>query len=374
MPPTVINVGSAPDVRDVVHRAVQALAEGQIVAFPTETVYGVAASARDENAVERLAEIKQRKENHALCLAVKSAEAAFDYVPDASSIGKRLARRCWPGPVTLVMADRHPESLAQHLPPRVRQRVSPTGTIGLRVPGHQLILDVLALMPGPLALTSANRGGEADSVTASQVVDAFGDDVDLVLDDGKSQFGQPSSVVRVDNSKVDMLRVGVVSEDALRRLSSFLIVLVCTGNTCRSPMAEMLCKKQISDRLGCKIEEIEDRGVIVASAGIAAGAGGRATAEALKVMDDKGLDLREHVTQPLSDRLVRHADLVLTMTDQHRQAIVGHWPNAAERTHVLCPDGTDVSDPIGGPQELYRRCAEQIDAALAERISSLELS
>jgi len=162
MPPTVINVGTAPDVRDVVHRAVQALAEGQIVAFPTETVYGIAANARHEAAVERLVEIKQRKDNHALSLAVKSADDAFDYIPDASSMGKRLARRCWPGPVTLVMPDDHPDSLIQQLPASVRKRVAPNGTLGLRVPGHQLILEVLRLMPGPLALTSANRSGMED--------------------------------------------------------------------------------------------------------------------------------------------------------------------------------------------------------------------
>ena len=271
------------------------------------------------------------------------------------------------------MADSHPDSLIQQLPAGVRKRVAPSGTVGLRVPGHQLILEVLRLMPGPLALSSANRAGMQDSITADQVVEAFGNDVDLVIDDGKSQFGQASSVVQIQDGTFRMLREGVVSDDALKRLSSFLIVLICTGNTCRSPMAEMLCKMRVAEKLGCKIGEIEDRGVIVTSAGIAAGSGGRAAAEALQVMEENGLDLSEHVTQPLSDRLVRHADLLLTMTNQHRQAIVGHWANAADRTQVLCPDGTDVSDPIGGPQELYRRCAEQIDKALAERINSLDL-
>jgi protein-tyrosine phosphatase len=373
MPPTVIHVGSAPDVRDVVHRAVQALAEGKIVAFPTETVYGVAANARIASAVERLADLKDRKVGHPLSLAVKSAEAAFDYIPAVSSLGRRLARRCWPGPVTLVLPDSHPDSLIQKLPASVREKISPSGRVGIRVPGHQLILDVLHLMPGPLALTSANRAGMPDSVTADQVVDALGDDVDLVLDDGKSQFGQPSSVVQVDGSEFRMLRKGVVSDEALARLSSFLVVLVCTGNTCRSPMAEMLCKKQVAARLNCKISEVEDRGVIVSSAGIAAGSGGRPAPEAVQVMADSGLDLREHVTQPLSDRLVRHADLILTMTNNHRHAIVEHWPDAAERTYVLSPDGVDVSDPIGGPRELYRRCAEQIDSALNKRVQDFEL-
>ena len=101
MPAVVIDLRHADDLRDVVHQTVQALAEGKIVAFPTETVYGLAASALDEQAVERLAAIKGRKQGHPLTLAIKSADEARDYVPDMSPLAQRLARRCWPGPVTL---------------------------------------------------------------------------------------------------------------------------------------------------------------------------------------------------------------------------------------------------------------------------------
>ena len=374
MAPVVINVGSAQDVRDVVHRAVQALAEGKLVAFPTETVYGLAASALHEDAVKRLASVKQRAAGHALTLALKSADEAADYIPTNGQLGRRLARRCWPGPVTLVLPDNHPDSLVRQLPASVQQLVVPNGTVGLRVPGHQLILEVLRLMPGPMALTSANKSGNKDPVTAEEVVSELGDSVDLVLDDGKSQFGQPSSVVKVNGDKLELLREGVVSSATLDRLASFMVLLVCTGNTCRSPMAEILCRKRIADRLGCKLDEIDDRGVIVASAGIAAGMGGGPTPEAVSVMSDRGLDLSAHASQPLSDRLVQHADIILTMTHSHRHAIVTNWPEAASRTYVLCPDQSDVSDPIGGSRELYERCAEQIDRALKERVDGFELS
>ena len=158
MAPLVIDIRSAEDTRDVVHRAVQALAEGRLVALPTETVYGLAASALDEQAVRRLIAVKNRPEGQPLTLAVKSADDALDYVPDLSLLGRRLARRCWPGPVTLVCNDRHPDSLIGQLAPSVRQAVAPTGTVGLRVPAHQTVIDVLRMMAGPIALTSANRG------------------------------------------------------------------------------------------------------------------------------------------------------------------------------------------------------------------------
>ncbi len=364
MTPLVIDVRNAQDSRDVVHRAVQALAEGKLVAFPTETVYGLAASALDEQAVMRLLEVKRRQEGQALTLAIKSADAAFDYVPRLEPLGRRMARRCWPGPVTLVLKDNHPDSLIRQLPPKVQRSLVPAGTIGLRVPAHKLILDVLKLMPGPLALSSANRSGEPDPVTAQDVVAGLQGDVDLVLDDGRSRYAQPSSVVQILDNQLRVLRAGVVSEATLQRLASLVVLFVCTGNTCRSPMAEMLCRKLLADRLKCRLEQVEDRGVIVMSAGVSASASDVATPEAVQVMADRGLDLSAHITQPLNVHLVQHADLMLTMTQAHRQFIVSHWPQAAERTILLGGDHVDIADPIGGPRELYRSFADQLEAAI----------
>jgi tRNA threonylcarbamoyl adenosine modification protein (Sua5/YciO/YrdC/YwlC family) len=373
MSPVVIDLRSAEDRRDVVHRAVQALAEGGVVAFPTETVYGLAASALDEAAVCRLVACKDRKAAKPLTLAIKSADEARDYAPDMCPLAQRLARRCWPGPVTLVVDDTHPESLVRQLPSKVQQAVSPARAIGLRVPGHQVILDVLGMLAGPLTLSSANRAGMPEAATAREVVDAFGSEISLVVDDGPCRFGQPSSVVRVQHGRYEILRAGVVPERTIKRLSSLIIVFVCTGNTCRSPMAELLCRDMVAKRLNCKIDELEDRGVLVMSAGVAALLGGRAAHEAVEAMEELGLDLRAHETQPLTEPLVRHADMIYTMTACHRDAIVSMWPSAAERTRVLATDGSEICDPIGSPVACYRRCAAEIQEKLKARLKELPL-
>jgi protein-tyrosine phosphatase len=371
--PKVIDIRRAEDHRDIVHQAVQALAEGQLVALPTETVYGLAASALSDEAVGRLLAVKGRPEGQPLALAVKSADDALDYVPRLSPLGRRLARRCWPGPLTLVVDNDHNDSLLSRLPPIARQAIVPNGAVGLRVPAHPLVLDALRMLAGPVALTSANRSGQPDAVNAQQVIAALGDDVQLVFDDGASRFGQPSSVVRVRDGSLQMLREGVVSQATLRRLSSFVLVFVCTGNTCRSPMAETLARRLIAQRLNCKVDELEEHGVIVASAGLAAAMGGRASPQAVEVMRSQGLDLNQHESQPLNEQLVRHADLILTMTRGHRESIISQWPAAAPRTFVLREDEADVADPVGGPAELYRRCAEQIEAELRHWVPRLEL-
>ncbi len=370
--PVVIDVRRAEDVRDVVHRAVQTLVEGNLVVFPTETVYGVAASALHESAVEKLLQVKSRKPGHPLALAVKGADEAWDYLPAASRLCRRLARRCWPGPVTLVFDNVHPDTLHRQLPLSVQSAVSPQGTLGIRVPAHRLIMDVLDLIAGPLVLSSANRIGHTEAITAQEALEALGDDVQLVLDDGRCHYGQSSSVVYVKSDHLKMLREGVVPRLAFERLAAFIAVFVCTGNTCRSPMAETLMRGKLAQRLGCQPQELDDHNVIIKSAGIAASAGLPASPESVEVMHQRGLDLRNHSSQMVTDSLIRDADIVYTLTRGHLAALLAQYPTAEDRILLLSPEGQDISDPIGGPVELYERCAAQIDAYLEERLNQLQ--
>jgi protein-tyrosine phosphatase len=136
-------------------------------------------------------------------------------------------------------------------------------------------------------------------------------------------------------------------------------------------MAETIFRLLVAERLGCRPDEIERHGVVVASAGIAAWGGGKASTGAIEAMREAGGDLSGHASQPVTENLIRQADVIWTMTASHRAALLAQFPEAGGRVALLSPDRIDVIDPIGGTLETYRKCAADIRKHLAGRVDTL---
>lgn len=368
--PLIIPIQHAEEPRDLIHRCVQALVEGAIVVLPTETVYGVAASVLAPQAVTRLAQIKWRESGQAFTLAIKSAEELWDYVPDLQRLAWRLAQKGWPGPLTIVVDHKNENSLIERLASEVRQHVCPEGTLGFRVPDHFFTLEVLRLLPAPIILTSVNRTGESPAVTAKEAAAKL-PEVDIIFDDGPAPLGRASTVVRVHDHGLTLLREGSLPVAKLRQMAATVLVFVCGGNTCRSPMAAALCRRFLANHLQCSPSDLEQRGIVIHSAGLEAFVGQAASPQAIQVMREHGLDIGEHAARPIDERLIREADCIYVMTRHLREALLSRWPDAAPRIQLLDPDGRDIADPFGGSVELYRGCAAAIAQALARRKDEL---
>lgn len=148
----------------------------------------------------------------------------------------------------------------------------------------------------------------------------------------------------------------------------YSVLFVCTGNTCRSPMAEALAKHALAEIKGVSVDQLEAAGVRIRSAGIATGGGGPATAQAVEAMRQLDIDLTPHASSALTADLIQDADAIYTMTDSHRQAVLVHSPSSSEKTQRLDP-ADDIIDPFGASLEVYVQTADMIKQAVAQRLA-----
>jgi len=199
-----------------IDRAIQILRAGGLVAFPTETVYGLGADAANEQAVAKIFAAKGRPATNPLIVHVADIATAKKYAAKWPESAQLLAERFWPGPLTLVL----PKS-----PMIVDSVTAGKNTVGLRVPNHSLALELLKAFAGPVAAPSANRSSRVSPTTASHVRDELGDAVDFVLDGGPCTVGIESTVLDLTCTLPTILRPGGITpeqlEDVIGRVQVF---------------------------------------------------------------------------------------------------------------------------------------------------------
>jgi L-threonylcarbamoyladenylate synthase len=192
-----------------IDRAVHALRAGKLVAFPTETVYGLGADAENPAAVSRVFAVKARPANHPLIVHIAAASELSSWAVDVPPAARKLAESCWPGPLTLLLrkAPRVPNATTGGL-----------DSVGLRVPAHPVALELLRRFGGGIAAPSANRFGRVSPTLAAHVRADLGDDVDVLLDGGACDVGVESTILDLTRERPSLLRPGGVTAEQIESL------------------------------------------------------------------------------------------------------------------------------------------------------------
>lgn len=207
-------------MKSEVRRAAEILRAGGLVAFPTETVYGLGADASNPDAVARLYRVKGRPADHPVIVHFASSQEAFRWGTDISREARTLAEKFWPGPLTLVLkrSDKAKDFVT-----------GGQASVGLRVPSHPVAQELLKAFGAGVAAPSANRFGRVSPTTAAHVREDLGGDVDLVLDGGPAEVGIESTIVDLSGGAPVLLRPGGISREQLGK------VVLVEGKTASSP-------------------------------------------------------------------------------------------------------------------------------------------
>ncbi len=357
----VAKIFETTDPTAVTRRAVQLLDAGELVVIPTETVYGAAGRLDRPGAVAKLRQLRGNA-NGPFTIHVASAEQAKPLVGPLSELAHRMMNKLWPGPVSLVFDV--PSAVRAATAARLGLAESDLyqdDAIVLRCPDHLVATDILLATSGPVALTRVD-GPDERSLAALEGV------VALAIDAGRTRYAKPSTIVRIRGDAYEVVRDGVFDARIIEKHLKTLVLFVCSGNTCRSPMASALATKLIRERYHLGDADPETIGITVASAGTFAMPGLRATPQAVEVIAGMGGDLHSHRSRQLTPELIHAADFIFTMGRSHSQAVLAMAPSAASRLLPLNPNG-DIEDPIGGDVSLYREVAESFNRLLEERFA-----
>jgi L-threonylcarbamoyladenylate synthase len=200
--------------------AVAALRDGELVGLPTETVYGLAADASNDDAVRRIFAVKRRPLSHPLIVHIADVEQLFELATEVNDACRVLVSHAWPGPLTVIVAANQSVS---------RVVTSGRDTIGVRLPAHDVARGIIRQLGNAVAAPSANRFGHVSPTTPQHVVDDLGDDVAVVVDGGPCAVGVESTIVDCSRSTPEILRPGAITESDINRLLTSMRTRVLDG-------------------------------------------------------------------------------------------------------------------------------------------------
>ncbi len=350
-----------PD-KAILHKAVKILSRGGIIVYPTDTLYGLGASTSRPEAMDRLFALKGRSRTAPVSLMVNAIADISRLAGSLKTEEVRLAQILFPGKITLLVPVRKTVTV-KHMEHLHR--------IGFRIPDSLVCRHLVELNGAAVTTTSANRTKQENLRTAEEIAAVFDEQVDLILDAGPIESRNGSTVLDISFSPPVLVREGDIPRSRIEEQigypvslaypDKYLITFICSGNICRSPMAVGILNRAL---MKTKFREQ----VKVQSAGTLNLPRTPAALEALAVSEEKGIDLNNHLSQPVSPGIMRQSDLVICMALNHYNHLVTGYPNFRDKIVLLRQWGREtlltnpsIADPIGQPKDYFMRIFAEIE-------------
>ncbi len=348
-----------------------------LVVFPTETVYGIGASITSKRGVANLRAFKSREDLTPFTLHLGEVKQVGSLIDPADSFLRLAIEKLMPAPVTCIVDVPHQAMVANverlGLPASAREIIYHRGTVGLRCPAHGLARKILNAGDGLVVASSANLKGQPAPRNMEQALAATGSRGQAYVDGGQTQQQQASTIIKVSHAAqrmaLEVLRPGIWDERIIREKMMYRILFVCTGNTCRSPMAEAIAQDYLAKQKGLQREDLPSAGITVTSAGVFASDGQQASSQAVEALRGMDIDLSAHQSSALTGQMVEAADKIYCMTRSHQATILQHFPQAAQKMEMIRVDESDVPDPFGSSLEQYMKCADVIQQNITQRLA-----
>jgi|AntAceMinimDraft_16_1070373.scaffolds.fasta_scaffold01820_6 tRNA threonylcarbamoyl adenosine modification protein (Sua5/YciO/YrdC/YwlC family) len=313
----------------------------------TGSMFGIGCSAFNKEAINKINSLKNRKDKKSFIVLIPDIDWLKKYDVQITPKVRCILQQYWAGELSVVLEV--PDTRLKH--------ITQNGKVAFRIPTDELLREFIEEFDEPIISTSVNKSGEKPVQNLEEISTGFESwfDFAILLNDVQQSNNLPSTIIEFSDDKLNLIREGRIPFSEIElSFQSPQILFVCTGNTCRSPIAEYLAKKIIAEK------NLKFR---VASAGFTAD-GMPISENSNRVLSLNGIDASEHISSLINEGILRKSWLILTMTVKHKRKILQFFPTSASKVYTISEYAgfnIDIADPIGKDIEYYKNTFAEIN-------------